>query len=62
MDITAGTLVRLTADPRDIWRVTKTTEKSVWMARCDERGSFGPYDPHVWMFRRASVLRDFHPA
>ena len=57
-----GMLMRMTVNPNDIWRVVRVTEKSAWMARCDEKGEFGPYDPHVWQFRRPTVARDFHPA
>jgi hypothetical protein len=57
-----GMLLRLTANPNDIWRVHRVTEKSAWMYRCDERGNHGPYEPSVWMFRRPTVGRDFHPA
>lgn len=40
LDIEVGKLVRYTANPSDIWRVTRTSDKSVWLARCDSRGRF----------------------
>jgi hypothetical protein len=62
MELEPGTLLRVTSDPSDIWKVTRISAKSVWMGRCDAKGDFGPYDPKIWVFRRPSVLRDFHPA
>ena len=61
MELAIGTLLRYTANPSEFWKVTRLTPKSAWLARADADGTTSLLTKH-WQFRKATVLRDFHPA
>ena len=56
-NLEVGELLRYTANG-EVWRVHRHTPKSVVLTRGEQEQR----DPVEWMFRTATVYRDFHIA